>query len=227
MIELKKITKTYGEGKNSFQALRGIDLRIEKGEFVAIMGPSGSGKSTLMSILGALHKPTTGKYYLRKKEIGKLSDSELADFRNQEVGFIFQQFNLLKRTTVYDNVSLPGLYGSMPNLRKRVLKVIKDVGLTDKVDNKSNELSGGQIQRVAVARALLMNPAIIMADEPTGNLDSKTTKEILNLLINIHKKGNTIIMITHEPYIAAYTQRIIKLFDGKIQSDRKTRRRKI
>ena len=225
MIELRKITKTYGEGKNAFQALKGIDLKIAKGEFVAIMGPSGSGKSTLMSILGALHKPTSGKYYLRKKEVGKLSDSALAEFRNKEVGFIFQQFNLLKKTSVYNNVSLPGLYGGLPNLKDRVLKVIKDVGLTDKIDNKSNELSGGQIQRVAVARALLMNPSIIMADEPTGNLDSKSTKEILDLFLDIHKKGNTIIMITHEPYIAAYAQRTIKLFDGKIQSDRKKSRR--
>lgn len=226
MIELKKITKTYGEGKNAFQALRGIDLKIKKGEFVAIMGPSGSGKSTLMSILGALHKPTTGKYLLRNQEIGKLSDSQLAEFRNREVGFIFQQFNLLKKTTVYDNVALPGLYGGLKDLRKKTLRVIKDVGLADKVDNKSNELSGGQIQRVAVARALLMKPAIIMADEPTGNLDSKTTKEILKLFVDIHAKGNTIIMITHEPYIAAYAERIIKLLDGKIQSDEKNSKRK-
>lgn len=226
MIELKKITKTYGEGKNAFQALRGIDLKIKQGEFVAIMGPSGSGKSTLMSILGALHKPTSGTYLLRKQDIGKLSDSRLAEFRNKELGFIFQQFNLLKKTSVYDNVALPGLYGGLKDLRKRTLQAIKDVGLADKVNNKSNELSGGQIQRVAVARALLMKPAIIMADEPTGNLDSKTTKEILKLFVDIHKKGNTIILITHEPYIAAYAQRIIKLLDGKIQSDDKKSKRK-
>jgi len=163
---------------------------------------------------------------LHGKDISKLSDSELAEFRNQEVGFIFQQFNLLKKTSVYNNVSLPGLYGGLPNLRERVLKVVKDVGLIDKIDNKSNELSGGQIQRVAIARALLMNPTIIMADEPTGNLDSKATKEILNIFKSLHQKGNTIILITHEPYIAAYADRTIKILDGKIQSDRKNRRRR-
>ncbi|MFH1781400.1 MAG: ABC transporter ATP-binding protein [Patescibacteria group bacterium] len=226
MIELKKVTKTYGEGENAFQALKGVDLKIEKGDFVAIMGPSGSGKSTLMNILGALDRPTTGKYLLNKEDVGKLSDSKLADFRNKEVGFIFQQFNLLKRTSVYDNVAMPGLYGGLPKLNDRIREVIKDVGLTDKVNNKSNELSGGQIQRVAIARALLMNPAIIMADEPTGNLDSVATKEILNIFIKLHKKGNTIILITHEPYIASYAQRIIKIFDGKIESDKTNSKRR-
>ena len=229
MIQLKKVSKKYGEGDNTFQALKGIDLKIAKGEFVAIMGPSGSGKSTLMNILGALDKPTTGTYLLNKQDVGKLSDSRLADFRNKEVGFIFQQFNLLKRTSVYDNVAMPGLYGGLPKLNERVHEVLKDVGLSDKINNKSNELSGGQIQRVAIARALLMNPAIIMADEPTGNLDSKATKEILKILLNIHEEGNTIILITHEPYIAEYAQRTIKLFDGLIESDKTNgkRRRKL
>lgn len=226
MIQLKKVTKTYGEGENAFQALKGIDLKIDKGEFVAIMGPSGSGKSTLMNILGALDKPTTGTYLLNKQDVGKLSDARLADFRNREVGFIFQQFNLLARTSVYDNVAMPGLYGNLPQLDKRIKEVLKDVGLSDKLQNKSNELSGGQIQRVAIARALLMDPAIIMADEPTGNLDSKATKEILKIFLEIHDQGNTIIMITHEPYIAAYAQRTIKIFDGMIESDKKNGRRR-
>ena len=226
MIELKKVTKTYGEGDNAFQALKSINLKINKGDFVAIMGPSGSGKSTLMNILGALDKPTTGTYLLNKEDVGKLSDSKLADFRNREVGFIFQQFNLLKRTSVYDNVAMPGLYGGLPKLNEHIREVLKDVGLTDKINNKSNELSGGQIQRVAIARALLMNPAIIMADEPTGNLDSKATKEILDIFLEINARGNTIILITHEPYIAAYAQRTIKLFDGKIESDKKNARRR-
>lgn len=227
MIELKKITKTYGEGDYAFQSLKGIDLKIGKGEFVAIMGPSGSGKSTLMNILGALNQPTTGTYLLNNKDIGKLSDSQLADFRNREVGFIFQQFNLLKRTTVYDNVAMPGLYGGLNDLDRRIREVLGDVGLLDKINNKSNQLSGGQIQRVAIARALLMKPSIIMADEPTGNLDTKTTKEILNIFLEIHKKGNTIILITHEPYIAAYAQRVVKIKDGMIESDKKNERRAV
>lgn len=228
MIELKKVTKTYGEGENAFQALKGIDLKIGKGEFVAIMGPSGSGKSTLMNIMGALDRPTTGTYFINGQDVGKLSDARLADFRNKEVGFIFQQFNLLARTSVYDNVAMPGLYGNLPKLDQKIKDVLKDVGLGDKLQNKSNELSGGQIQRVAIARALLMNPAIIMADEPTGNLDSKATKEILKIFMEIHDKGNTIILITHEPYIAEYAQRTIKIFDGLIESDKKNgRRRKI
>ncbi|MBU1119222.1 ABC transporter ATP-binding protein [Patescibacteria group bacterium] len=226
MIELKKVSKVYGEGKNVFHALKNVSFKIQKGEFVAIMGPSGSGKSTLMNILGALNQPSSGTYLLNNEDVGKLSDSRLADFRNTEVGFIFQQFNLLKKTSVYDNVSLPGLYGNLSNLKEKILKVIKDVGLTDKVNNKPNELSGGQIQRVAIARALLMDPSIIMADEPTGNLDSKSTKEILDIFLKIHTKGNTIILITHEPYIAKYAQRVIKLKDGEITSDRKNKRRK-
>lgn len=217
MIELKDVTKVYGQGKNAFKALDSVDLKINKGEYVAIMGPSGSGKSTLMSILGALHKPTSGTYLLNGKDVGKLSEKQLAHFRNKEVGFVFQQFNLLKKTSVYNNVALPGLYGSLPDLSKRAKKVIKDVGLASKMKNKPNELSGGETQRVAVARALLMEPSIIMADEPTGNLDSKTTDDILDLIDDIHKKGNTILLITHEPYIGKRAQRIIYLRDGKIE----------
>jgi putative ABC transport system ATP-binding protein len=227
MIELKEVTKTFGKEANAFQALKGINLKIEKGEFVAIMGPSGSGKSTLMNILGALLKPTSGKYFLRQKDIGSLSDSRLADFRNKEVGFIFQQFNLLKRTTVYDNVAVPGFYAGLSDreIDKRIKRVLQEVGLSDKINNKPNELSGGQIQRVAIARALLMEPSIIMADEPTGNLDSKATKEILGIFSRIHNQGNTIILITHEPYIAAHAQRIITLKDGLIESDQENTNR--
>ena len=225
LIELKKITKVYGEGDMAFTALKDVDLKINKGEFVAIMGPSGSGKSTLMNIMGALSRPTAGKYLLKRKNISKLSEQELAKFRNEEVGFVFQQFNLLKKTSVIDNVMLPGLYGKLPNLHKRAREVIGKVGIADKENNKSNQLSGGQIQRVAIARALLMKPAIIMADEPTGNLDTKNTKEILKLFRDLLKDGNTIILVTHEQYIANYAERIIRLRDGEIESDKKNRRR--
>lgn len=220
MIDLQNITKIYGEGPNICRALDNVDLSIEKGEFIAIMGASGSGKSTLMNILGALDNPTSGQYLLKGKEISKYTDDELADFRNKEVGFVFQQFNLLPRTSVFDNVALPGLYGQIPDLNKRVDEVLKIVQLEDKTQNKSNELSGGQIQRVAIARALLMKPAIIMADEPTGNLDSKTAYEIMDTLAEIHRQGNTIVLITHEHDIATYAQRVITLKDGEVMSDK-------
>jgi putative ABC transport system ATP-binding protein len=219
MIELKNVTKEYGEGENAFQALKGIELEIAKGEFISIMGPSGSGKSTLMNILGALDRPTGGQYLLDGQDVGSLDDEELAEFRNKRVGFIFQQFNLLPRTSVYDNVSLPGLYGGLPQLDRRVKEVLEKVNLIDKIQNKSNQLSGGQIQRVAIARALVMQPSIIMADEPTGNLDSKTSHEIMQILQDLHTQGNTIILITHETDIASYAERQIRLKDGEIFSD--------
>lgn len=224
MIKLDKITKTYGEGDHEFTALDSVSLSIEKGEYIAIMGPSGSGKSTLMNILGALDAPTSGRYYLNDKHVSELDDDQLAEFRNKEVGFVFQQFNLLNKTSVYDNVALPGLYGAIKNLDQRVTEVLKSVGLSDKRKNKSNQLSGGQIQRVAIARALLMNPSIIMADEPTGNLDSKTGQTIMDLFADIHSQGNTVIVVTHEQDIAEHAGRIIKLKDGMIESDIKAER---
>jgi len=194
-------------------------LEIAAGEFVAIMGPSGSGKSTLMNILGALDKPTSGNYILKGTNVGELNDDELAHFRNQEVGFVFQQFNLLARTSVYDNVALPGMYGQLPNLDARVKEVLEQVGLATKSSNMPNAISGGQMQRVAIARALLMEPAIIMADEPTGNLDSKTAVGVMDLFRDIHKNGSTVILITHESDIAALAKRIIMIKDGAVVSD--------
>ncbi len=194
-------------------------MEIAAGEFVAIMGPSGSGKSTLMNILGALDKPTSGNYILKGTNVGELNDDELAHFRNQEVGFVFQQFNLLARTSVYDNVALPGMYGQLPNLDARVKEVLEQVGLATKSSNMPNAISGGQMQRVAIARALLMEPAIIMADEPTGNLDSKTAVGVMDLFRDIHKNGSTVILITHESDIAALAKRIIMIKDGAVVSD--------
>jgi len=226
MIELQNITKIYGQEANICRALNKVTLNINQGEFIAIMGASGSGKSTLMNILGALDQPTSGHYLLKEKDISKYSDDELAEFRNKKVGFVFQQFNLLPRTSVFDNVALPGLYGQMSDLNKRVNEVLEIVQLEDKTQNKSNELSGGQIQRVAIARALLMEPAIVMADEPTGNLDSKTAYEIMDTLAEIHKQGNTIILVTHEHDIATYAQRVITLKDGEILSDKLNKKTK-
>ncbi len=217
LIELRNITKSYNIDKeNEFKALKGIDLRINKGEFVAIMGPSGSGKTTLMNILGALDVPTSGHYLIYGKDISKYTQNQLADFRNKDVGFVFQQFNLLPRRNVRDNVILPTLYGFIPDKEKKLLEVIEKVGLRDKLLNKPNELSGGQIQRVAIARALMMSPSIIMADEPTGNLDTKTSMEIMEIFKSINDEGNTIILITHEDDIAAYAKRIIHIKDGEI-----------
>ncbi len=220
MIKLQNITKVYGSKDNEFQALKEINLDIDKGEFLSIMGPSGSGKSTLMNILGALDKPSKGKYYLNGEEVNLLPANQLASFRNKQIGFIFQQFNLLERTSVFDNVALPGLYGSLENLKEKVINVLDQVGLKDKVKNLPNQLSGGQIQRVAIARALLMRPSILMADEPTGNLDSKTAQEIMELIKTLHNEGNTIILVTHEQEIAEYAKRLIELKDGKIISDK-------
>ena len=201
--------------------LKGINLTIEKGEYVALMGPSGSGKSTLMNILGCLDTPTSGEYILNGKDVSKMSDAELADIRNKEIGFVFQTFNLMPRTTALDNVALPMVYAGVSREKRheRAKEVLKMVGLEDRMLHKPNELSGGQRQRVAVARALVNHPSIILADEPTGNLDSKTSYEIMNLFDEIYQKGNTVILVTHEEDIAQYAHRIIRLKDGLIETD--------
>ncbi|NLO67321.1 MAG: ABC transporter ATP-binding protein [Bacteroidales bacterium] len=221
MISIRGLTKDYQIGNQVVQALRGIDLVIKKGEYVAIMGPSGSGKSTLMNILGALDSPSSGHYFLNGNDVSTMVDDELAVVRNKEIGFIFQTFNLLPRYDALENVALPMIYGGVPKSERqdRALKALQNVGLADRTTHKPNELSGGQRQRVAVARALVNNPAIILADEPTGNLDSKTSVDIMRLMREIHKQGNTIILVTHEEDIARRSQRIIRLLDGHIESD--------
>ena len=216
VIELKNIIKKYKTGNEYTIALDKINLEVKSGEFVAIMGPSGSGKSTLMNIIGLLDIPTSGTFLLEGKDVGRISKNQQATIRNQQIGFVFQQFNLLARASVLDNVLLPTIYGN-PNQRvKRATEIIKEVSLTSQIQNKSNQLSGGQIQRVAIARALVMNPSIILADEPTGNLDTKTSKEIMEIFKRINQKGTTIILITHEEELAKYADRIIKLRDGQI-----------
>lgn len=222
MIALKGLVKNYMVGTQVVEALRSIDLVIKKGEYVAIMGPSGSGKSTLMNILGALDTPTSGHYFLNGTDVSQMVDNDLAVIRNKEIGFIFQTFNLLPRYDALENVILPLIYGGVPKHERRVrgLEVLNKVGLSDRVTHKPNELSGGQRQRVAVARALVNNPSIILADEPTGNLDSKTSVDIMNLIRDIHEQGNTIIVVTHEEDIARRAQRIIRLLDGHIESDK-------
>lgn len=224
LIQLDKIFKKYViSDENFYQALTDISLKIDEGEFVAIMGPSGSGKSTLMHILGALDNPTSGKYFFRGKNISSYSEDQLAEIRNKEIGFVFQTFNLLSRTTVFKNVERPMMYSGIneKERKSRVLETLKLVGISDKANNLSNKISGGQIQRVAIARAIVMNPSIILADEPTGNLDSKTSHEIMNIIKDLNKKGRTIILITHEKDIASFADRIIQLVDGKIVSDTK------
>jgi len=217
LIELRGITKSYNIGKdNEFKALKGIDLKINKGDFLAIMGPSGSGKTTLMNILGALDVPTTGHYLINGIDISKYSQNQLADFRNRDVGFVFQQFNLLPRRSVRDNVLLPTLYGYIDSKEERLLEVVTKVSLKEKLQNKPNELSGGQVQRVAIARALMMQPSIIMADEPTGNLDTKTSIEIMEIFKELNNEGNTIILITHEDDIAAYAKKVVRIKDGEL-----------
>lgn len=221
LINIKEIKRDFKLGSEVLHVLKGINLNIEKGEYVALMGPSGSGKSTLMNLLGCLDTPTSGTYILNGKDVSKLTDNELAEIRNKEIGFVFQTFNLMPRTTALDNVALPMVYaGISSNERKqRATEVLKDVGLADRMDHKPNQLSGGQRQRVAVGRALVNKPSIILADEPTGNLDSKTSIEIMNLFDEIHAKGNTVILVTHEEDIAKHAHRIIRLRDGMIESD--------
>jgi putative ABC transport system ATP-binding protein len=221
IIRLKEITRTYKVGTESVRALRAITLSIYRNEFVALMGPSGSGKSTLMNILGCLDTPTSGEYLLNNNDVSKLNDNELARIRNKEIGFVFQTFNLLPRSTALDNVMLPQVYAGIPKAQRieRANEVIASVGLTDRASHKPNELSGGQRQRVAIARALVNKPSIILADEPTGNLDSVTSIEIMGVLEEIHKLGNTIILVTHEEDIARHAHRIIRLMDGQVAKD--------
>jgi putative ABC transport system ATP-binding protein len=221
IITLHNIERSFSIGSEVVKALRGVNLNINKNEYVALMGPSGSGKSTLMNLLGCLDTPTSGQYILNGTDVSILNDNELAQIRNKEIGFIFQTFNLLPKSTALDNVILPLIYAGLGKAEReqKALKTLEDVGLANRVKHKPNELSGGQRQRVAVARALVNNPAIILADEPTGNLDSKTSVEIMGLFEEIHKKGNTIIVVTHEEDIARHAHRIIRLKDGIIESD--------
>lgn len=221
IIDIKGITRDFPLGVEIIKVLKGIDLIINKGEYVALMGPSGSGKSTLMNILGCLDTPTAGHYILNSKDVSKMRDDELAEIRNKEIGFVFQTFNLLPRTTALDNVALPMVYAGFKKQERdaRATEVLKQVGLGDRMDHKPNQLSGGQRQRVAVARALVNHPSIILADEPTGNLDTKTSIEIMNLFGQIHANGNTVILVTHEEDIAAHAHRVIRLRDGLIESD--------
>lgn len=222
LISLQNITKVYNrDADNEYRALKGVDLTIDEGEFVAIMGPSGSGKTTLMNILGALDTPTSGKYLLRGQNVGDLHPNELAEFRNKQVGFVFQQFNLLPRFNVLDNVLLPTIYGQISDAEEKAKLVLAKVGLEHKMNSRPNQLSGGQVQRVAIARALIMSPAIIMADEPTGNLDSKTATEIMALFEQLNFEGNTIILVTHDEEVADYAKRTIKVRDGEVINSRK------
>jgi len=218
LIDLKDIYKIYQMGSAQINAIDGLDCQIEKGEYVALMGPSGSGKSTLMNIIGCLDTPSEGVYSLNGTNVSDMSDDDLASIRNVEIGFVFQSFNLLPRTSAIENVSLPLVYaGISKNERiERAQKALEKVGLGDRADHKPNELSGGQRQRVAIARALINNPSIVLADEPTGNLDSKSSLEIMNLFSQIHQDGNTVVMVTHEEDIAKYAKRTIRMIDGKL-----------
>jgi putative ABC transport system ATP-binding protein len=222
VIELKEIRKSYFMSKQELEVLKGLNLIIERNEYVALMGPSGSGKSTLMNILGCLDSPTSGSYILNGNDVSIMQDDQLADIRNKEIGFVFQQFNLLPRLTALENVALPLVYaGISKKLRTEMaMEVIKKVDLESRSHHKPNELSGGQCQRVAIARALVNNPSIILADEPTGNLDSKTSHEIMNIFGKIHQDGNTVILVTHEEDISNFARRVIRLRDGVVESDK-------
>jgi len=221
IIHLENIVKNYWVGKEIVRALQSISVEIYRGEYVAIMGASGSGKSTLMNIIGCLDTPTSGRYVLNNKDVSRLSDDELAEIRNTEIGFVFQVFNLLPRSTALENVVLPLIYAGVRKHDRKIRgeKVLLDVGLSDRAVHRPNELSGGQRQRVAIARALINNPSILLADEPTGNLDSKISEEIMKLFADIHRKGNTLVLVTHEHDIAMHAHRIIHLKDGEIESD--------
>ncbi len=221
VIDITEVTKVYQMGKETVHALRGVSLHINKNEYVALMGPSGSGKSTLMNMLGCLDTPTSGGYWLNGQNVSTLIDDELAAIRNKEIGFVFQTFNLIPRLSSLENVALPLVYAGMKKSDRldKAYEVLSSVGLGDRVGHKPNELSGGQRQRVAVARALVNDPSIILADEPTGNLDSKTSIEIMGLFEQIHNQGNTVILVTHEPDIAEYAHRLIRLKDGKLETD--------
>ncbi len=222
IIKLENIRKSYFMGSQAIEVLKGINLDIYKNEYVALMGPSGSGKSTLMNILGCLDSPTLGKYILNGKDVSKMADNDLAEVRNKEIGFIFQQFNLLPRLSAAENVALPLVYAGVAKKERidRAMDVLSKVGLADRSHHKPNELSGGQIQRVAIARALVNNPAIILADEPTGNLDSKTSVEVMEIFGKIQSAGNTVVLVTHEEDIASYAKRVVRLRDGSIESDK-------
>lgn len=228
LIELKNAEKIYSDGEVKTPALRGVSFKIERGEFAAIMGPSGSGKSTLLHVLGFLDLPTGGEYFFDEKSFLEYSAEEISGLRNQKMGFIFQMFNLLPRTTVLENVKLPLLYSDAPESQweKLALKAIEEVGLSHRANHETSQLSGGEKQRVAIARALINNPSVIFADEPTGNLDSKSGGQIMNLIKGLNEKGHTIILVTHETYTAQYAQRIISLKDGAIESDRTVTERK-
>jgi len=217
MLELENITKVYKAGQTEIPALRGISCHIESGEMVSIIGPSGSGKSTLMNIIGCLDKPTSGRYRLDGTEVSELNDNQLAEIRNKKIGFVFQSFNLLSRTTALANVELPLIYSGASNRRQRALQVLESVGLAHRVTHRPSELAGGEQQRVAIARALVNNPSLILADEPTGNLDTRTSQEIMSIFRQLNEQGMTIVLVTHEPDIAAYTRRTIKLRDGQIE----------